>query len=199
MAPTASQRAARGQPTQAGGQIALYRLTLAFAASLALAVSAQASSAHKHPIHCGANHACIEHVAKTSCLTRRDDWHCRIFHRWQDVLQARVAAASAPAPAVTPGLFERCVANREAGSPGATTLSTIDWTIDTGNGYYGAFQWLPSTWTSVLHMMAARGIDTDGWPSMPNEASESQQVAAFDFYEPIDPGAWPVTVPACGG
>jgi hypothetical protein len=43
------------------------------------------------------------------------------------------------------------------------------WHIQTGNGYYGAYQFLLSTWASV----AVRG-----WPSNPAAASPAQQTFA---------------------
>src|SRR5918998_3881505 len=49
--------------------------------------------------------------------------------------------------------------------------STNDYTIDTGNGYYGAYQFSPQTWWWL------------GYEGYPNEAApEVQDQAALDLY-----------------
>jgi len=63
---------------------------------------------------------------------------------------------------------------------------------DTGNGYYGYFQFLPSTWQTAERMAGV------WYGPMPTEASFAEQALVFNVYEAVDPGAWPVTVPACG-
>ncbi len=58
--------------------------------------------------------------------------------------------------------------------------STNDYTIDTGNGYYGAYQFSPETWWWLGY---------EGWP---NEAApEVQDQAALDLYEYSHWDAWP--------
>lgn len=89
----------------------------------------------------------------------------------------------------TGSAFALCVANREAGSPGSTSAGTVSWTIEDAP-YEGGFQWLNSTWLSQGGgRYAPRAI----------EATPSEQIAIFEAAEPSNPGAWPVTVPACGG
>ena len=58
--------------------------------------------------------------------------------------------------------------------------STNDYTIDTGNGYYGAYQFSLETW---------RWLGYAGWP---REASpEVQDQAAVDLYDYSNWDAWP--------
>ncbi len=118
-------------------------------------------------------------VARRACRTDPGDgWHCRIARRHP---RAHIAGVDG-IPGYT--AFDRCVAFRESGNT---------WTEDTGNGFYGAFQWLPSTWSSVLALMGVAG------PADPAAAAPAVQVAAFNYWAPRDPGAWPNTIPACGG
>ena len=54
------------------------------------------------------------------------------------------------------------------------------------------YQWLPSTYDTAARMA--------GEPERyPTDASLEEQTRAFRAYEPTDPGAWPLTVPECGG
>ena len=58
--------------------------------------------------------------------------------------------------------------------------STNDYSIDTGNGYYGAYQFSLETWWWLGY---------EGWPS---EASpEVQDRAALDLYDYSNWDAWP--------
>ena len=58
--------------------------------------------------------------------------------------------------------------------------STNDYAIDTGNGYYGAYQFSLETWKWL------------GYEAWPNEASpEVQDQAALDLYEYSNWDAWP--------
>ncbi|GAA1338622.1 LysM peptidoglycan-binding domain-containing protein [Saccharothrix algeriensis] len=76
------------------------------------------------------------------------------------------AAASAE-----PGLDWDAVAQCESGG---------DWSISTGNGYYGGLQFLPSTWYA------------NGGTGMPNEASREEQIrVAENVLRSQGPGAWP--------
>jgi hypothetical protein len=62
-----------------------------------------------------------------------------------------------------------------------------DYGIDTGNGYYGAYQFSPETWWSLGY---------DGWP---NEAApEVQDQAALDLYDYSNWDAWPACSRALG-
>lgn len=116
--------------------------------------------------------------------------HCRIWKRAEArIAEARQHVLAAPAPTGIDGIpgyssFDECVARRESGG---------DWTINTGNGYAGAYQWLPATWQYVLGQMGVAG------PADPAAATPALQVAAFNYYVAINPGAWPVTVGLCGG
>lgn len=90
--------------------------------------------------------------------------------------------------------FSLCVAGHEAGAGNVVTLANarayahdIDWHIVDGE-YEGAFQWIASTWA------AAGGLRYGSASS----ASPVDQARVFDSYEPSHPGAWPVSVPACG-
>lgn len=85
--------------------------------------------------------------------------------------------------------FNLCVANHEAGEPGSELESTVDWHI-VDNGYGGGFQFVPSTW------LAAGG---GRYAREPQDATPEQQTIIFNSYEKRDPGAWPRSVPACGG
>lgn len=112
---------------------------------------------------------------------------------------AAAAPGSAPSapPAGAPGLagtaggssFALCVANREAGNPGSTSAASVDWTIR-DSPYEGGFQWLHATWLAQGGgRYAQRAV----------EATPAEQIAVFRAAEPSDPGAWPQSVPACGG
>jgi hypothetical protein len=141
-----------------------------------------------HDIHCGTNHACIERVAHRSCMTRHDPWHCRIWDRWQWRLkeaaerQATPVAAPDPAPAESaPTGFDQCVAFRESsGNPDAVA-----------GPYWGLYQFDEATWAEAT---SAMGVD---WPW--GAASPAEQTAVFNYWVARDPGAWPNTVPPCGG
>ena len=75
-----------------------------------------------------------------------------------------------------------CVSGLESGH---------DFSINTGNGFYGGFQFVTSTWLAVQRMMGVY------WAPRADLATEAEQVAAFDYYSAIDPGAWPNTIPRC--
>lgn len=55
-----------------------------------------------------------------------------------------------------------------------------DYTTNTGNGFFGAYQFLPSTWSGL------------GYPGMPHEASPAMQdAAAQDLQARSGWGQWP--------
>jgi resuscitation-promoting factor RpfA len=55
-----------------------------------------------------------------------------------------------------------------------------DWSINTGNGYYGGLQFLPSSWEAA------------GGTGMPHEASPEEQIrVAENLLEMQGWGAWP--------
>lgn len=99
------------------------------------------------------------------------------------------AGAAAPTPAPTGSTFALCVANHEAGESGSTSPGTVDWTIKDAP-YEGGFQWLNSTWIAQGGgRYAPRAV----------EATPAEQIAIFEAAVRSDPGAWPQSVPACGG
>lgn len=71
--------------------------------------------------------------------------------------------------------------------------STHDFTIDTGNGYFGGYQFDPGTW---LAAQAAMGVY---YADRADHATQAQQTAVFLFWVAAHRLAWPNTVPACGG
>ncbi|MEU6149685.1 transglycosylase family protein [Actinosynnema sp. NPDC047251] len=59
-----------------------------------------------------------------------------------------------------------------------------NWSINTGNGYYGGLQFVPSTWTS------------NGGSGMPHQASREEQIrVAENVLQTQGIGAWPVCGP----
>ncbi|RKT56174.1 transglycosylase family protein [Saccharothrix australiensis] len=58
--------------------------------------------------------------------------------------------------------------------------SSGNWSINTGNGYYGGLQFAPGTWSS------------NGGSGMPHEASREEQIrVAENVLRTQGPGAWP--------
>ncbi|WP_309112149.1 transglycosylase family protein [Saccharothrix sp.] len=73
--------------------------------------------------------------------------------------------------AAEPGLDWDAVARCESGG---------NWSINTGNGYYGGLQFTPGTWTS------------NGGTGMPHNASREEQIrVAENVLRTQGPGAWP--------
>nr|WP_272902226.1 transglycosylase family protein [Brevibacterium daeguense] len=84
---------------------------------------------------------------------------------------AAAGLLSTGAPAQAETVWDR-VAECESGG---------DWSINTGNGYYGGLQFSPSTWEAF------------GGEGMPHEASKAEQIrVAQNTLEGQGPGAWPV-------
>lgn len=85
----------------------------------------------------------------------------------------RTAARSAPAPqtaAVNGGVWDR-LAQCESGG---------NWSINTGNGYYGGLQFSPSSWRAV------------GGSGVASQASKSEQIARAEMLKARQGwGAWP--------
>lgn len=75
--------------------------------------------------------------------------------------------------------MEACEANRESGEPGAYTIGTIDWRMESG-GYEGAYSFLPSTWLSMRF---------PGMPPRAVEATPRQQTEVFRKYKSV--AQWP--------
>lgn len=64
---------------------------------------------------------------------------------------------------------------------------------DASNGVdYSYYQWEPSTYATATAEVPERYV-------FPTQASLKEQTLAFRAYEPAHPGAWPQTVPECGG
>ncbi|WP_175410237.1 peptidoglycan DD-metalloendopeptidase family protein [Streptomyces sp. TRM64462] len=85
-----------------------------------------------------------------------------------------LAATTAPAAA----------ASRETWEKVAACESSNNWSVDTGNGFYGGLQFLPSTWAEF-----------GGHQYAPNAhlATKEQQIAvAEEVLKVQGPGAWPV-------
>lgn len=88
---------------------------------------------------------------------------------------ALMAAAPVVAMADSPSVDWDAVAECE---------SSGDWSINTGNGYYGGLQFLPSTWEAY------------GGSGMPHEASRTEQIrVAENILDGQGIGAWPVCGP----
>ncbi|WP_037608110.1 LysM peptidoglycan-binding domain-containing protein [Streptacidiphilus rugosus] len=65
-----------------------------------------------------------------------------------------------------------------------------DWSINTGNGYYGGLQFSASTW---------RAYGGGAYASTANHASKGQQIAVAEkVLDSQGPGAWPVCGPRAG-
>ena len=61
--------------------------------------------------------------------------------------------------------------------------SSGNWSINTGNGYYGGLQFSPSTWAAFGGLAYAPRADL---------ATESQQIAVAEKVLAVQgPGAWP--------
>jgi hypothetical protein len=68
--------------------------------------------------------------------------------------------------------------------------STGNWSINTGNGYYGGLQFSASTWAAYGGTQYAATAD---------QATKDQQIAvAEQVLASQGPGAWPVCGPAAG-
>lgn len=93
---------------------------------------------------------------------------------------ATIATATPTAAPTTAGAggLAACIRQRESGG---------DYSTNTGNGYYGAYQFDQSTWEAA------------GGSGNPASASPAEQDAAFQRWYAGHPSAWPVTGPACGG
>lgn len=61
-----------------------------------------------------------------------------------------------------------CIKQRESGG---------NYSINTGNGYYGAYQFLPSTWNNTVSSMGR----TDLVGVLPSDASPTDQDAVFQY------------------
>jgi Transglycosylase-like domain len=108
----------------------------------------------------------------------------------RDRTSRRTARASTKHHRIVITAFDLCVANHESGEPHGPPYraSTVDWHI-VDPPYEGAYQWDPSTWA------AAGGLRYGSASS----ATPEDQTRIFNSYERRDPGAWPLSVPACGG
>ncbi len=105
---------------------------------------------------------------------------------------------AAPAPVATPAVVVSTPAPVVAPAPVASTPTAQasdtsiwtqiaqcesggNWSIDSGNGFYGGLQFTLSSWEAV------------GGSGMPNQASEAEQIALAEKLQAIQGwGAWPV-------
>ncbi|MDU0293674.1 transglycosylase family protein, partial [Saccharothrix longispora] len=91
------------------------------------------------------------------------------------IVGAPLAMAAGTASAQGSGVNWDAVAACESGG---------NWSINTGNGYYGGLQFLPSTWRA------------NGGSGMPNQASREEQIrVAENVLVSQGIGAWPVCGP----
>ena len=93
------------------------------------------------------------------------------------------AATVGVASAVGLSVIGSGVANADTGvwDKVAQCESGGNWSINTGNGYYGGLQFLPSTWRAY------------GGTGMPHQASKAEQIrVAQKTLASQGPGAWPV-------
>ncbi|MFE9743756.1 transglycosylase family protein [Saccharothrix saharensis] len=91
------------------------------------------------------------------------------------IVGAPLAMAAGTANAQGSGVNWDTVAACESGG---------NWSINTGNGYYGGLQFLPSTWTA------------HGGSGMPHQASREEQIrVAENVMKTQGIGAWPVCGP----
>ncbi|NUT54223.1 MAG: LysM peptidoglycan-binding domain-containing protein [Saccharothrix sp.] len=91
------------------------------------------------------------------------------------IVGAPLAMAAGTASAQGSGVNWDAVAACESGG---------NWSINTGNGYYGGLQFLPSTWTA------------NGGAGMPHQASREEQIrVAENVLASQGIGAWPVCGP----
>ena len=104
------------------------------------------------------------------------------------VLASTTLKSTAPSFSIPAGVVSKltCLANRESGG---------DYTINNGNGYTGADQWLPTTWNS-----AVRGI---GLPQYANGRADLapkivQDEAAWYWGTRAGWSQWPNTAWRCG-
>ncbi|WP_042429911.1 transglycosylase family protein [Streptacidiphilus anmyonensis] len=107
------------------------------------------------------------------------------------VRTAAVAATLVAAPVA--GLL--CATSASAASVStwdavAQCESGGDWSINTGNGFYGGLQFTPSTWAAYGGTQYAAEA---------NQATEGQQIAVAEkVLASQGPGAWPVCGPKAG-
>lgn len=89
-----------------------------------------------------------------------------------------VTTAATTASVVTPGLANATSVNWDAV---AQCESGGDWSINTGNGYYGGLQFVPATWTA------------NGGTGSPSRASRAEQIrVAENTLRSQGIRAWPV-------
>lgn len=127
----------------------------------------------------------------------QDNRRARIVERREDRREAAAEAAAAEAAAAEAAAAEAAAVETAAPAPvssGSTAsgeLSSIaecesggDYSANTGNGFYGAYQFTPETWAGV------------GGSGLPSEASPTEQdMRAQMLLEQSGTSPWPV----CGG
>jgi hypothetical protein len=119
-------------------------------------------------------------VKKIEWLTRVAEWKAEARERWQAARAAAAAEAAeeaaaeaaqeVAAPVVSDGICWDCIADCESGG---------DWSINTGNGYYGGLQFAQATWEGAGGLAYAPRADL---------ATREQQIAVAST---LDLGNWP--------
>jgi hypothetical protein len=95
----------------------------------------------------------------------------RELERERAAERAHTAASTRPAPGVVSGSVWDALAECESGG---------DWSINTGNGYYGGLQFALTSWRAV------------GGTGYPHQASRDEQIARAEILLSVQGwGAWP--------
>ncbi|MFE9428021.1 transglycosylase family protein [Kitasatospora sp. NPDC006697] len=111
--------------------------------------------------------------------------------KYRNKLLTAVAGASLAAVACSTALTGSAqAASVSTWESVAQCESTGNWSIDTGNGYYGGLQFSLSTW---------KGYGGLQYAAYPNQATEQQQILVAEKVLAMQgPGAWPVCGPKAG-
>jgi hypothetical protein len=118
-------------------------------------------------------------------IRRRTD---RLFHRWQDVRAAELAAVVVPAGVGSGG-------GTFSGSPDWEAIADCEWNaaswtqaVTTGNGYYFRLQFAEGTWNAYRGSLEP----IDYWVGIDTAPTESQQIGVAEAVLAAQgPGAWP--------
>lgn len=116
-------------------------------------------------------------------------------------VQPAAGSGSGPAPRPAPapvtgsgfGIWD-CIAAHESGNG---TIGSADWSIDTGNGYYGGLQFDYGTWLAYGGGAYAQTANLAS-PGDQVKIAERVQSGGWNGHAPEGWGAWPVTSGECG-
>ncbi|MDH6108626.1 hypothetical protein P3T36_005527 [Kitasatospora sp. MAP12-15] len=109
-------------------------------------------------------------------------------HRLQGLSAALVVAAALAAPLATAG--SASAASVATWEKVAQCESSGNWSIDTGNGYYGGLQFSLGTWDAY---------GGQSYAAYPNQATEDQQITVAEkVLASQGQNAWPTCGPAAG-